>query len=305
MLDLRAVDTLREVAARGSFSAAAKALHFTQPAVSRRIAQLERQVGMPLLIRSRQGVHLTPAGKLVVEHAEAMRMRLVRMESELAELAGGTRMTARIGAFPTAFFGLVPALVQRLRERAPDAELMLVRCGHDEALARVRRAEIDVALVFARPEIEHEDPDLRIEEISNEPMLVVLPKKHPLARRRKIELGALERDRWIVGAADDPSSLIVAACRAAGFEPQVAFRTDDALATQSLVAAGLGVSMSSPWLAPMLRDDVVLRSLAEPAPRRRISAVAASPTSPTGELLIELARLCRPSVTDRSTPASR
>jgi DNA-binding transcriptional LysR family regulator len=84
--------------------------------------------------------------------------------------------------------------------------------------------------------------------------------------------------------------VIVAACRAAGFEPEIAFRTDDALATQSLVAAGLGVSLSSPWLQEMLRDDVVLRPLADPVPTREISAVAATPTSPAAKLLLELAR---------------
>ena len=84
MLDLSAVDTLREVAEQGSLSAAARTLHYTQPAISRRIAQLEREVGQPLLIRSRRGVYLTTAGELVVAHGEALRLRLLRMEIELA-----------------------------------------------------------------------------------------------------------------------------------------------------------------------------------------------------------------------------
>jgi len=290
MLDLSAVDTLREVAEQGSLSAAARTLHYTQPAISRRIAQLEREVGQPLLIRSRRGVYLTTAGELVVAHGEALRLRLLRMETELAEIAGGTRLTARIGAFPSAFVGLVPELLRRLRKHAPSAELMLVRCGHDDALVRLRRAEIDIALVFSRSNLEGRQPDLIRVEIAREPMLALLPRGHRFARRRKVDLATLARERWIVGAADDPSSVIVAACRAAGFEPEIAFRTDDALATQSLVAAGLGVSLSSPWLQEMLRDDVVLRQLSDPVPTREISAVAATPTSPAAELLLELAR---------------
>src|SRR6266536_1590455 len=109
MLNLRLVETLREVAARGSFSAAAEALHFTQPAVSRQVALLEREVRTPLVVRSRQGAHLTAAGRLVVGHADAIRARLLRLEQELAELAGGVRLTMALGAFPTAFIGLVPA----------------------------------------------------------------------------------------------------------------------------------------------------------------------------------------------------
>jgi DNA-binding transcriptional LysR family regulator len=290
MLDLRAVDTLREVAARGSFSAAAKALNYTQPAVSRRIAQLEREVGQPLLIRSRRGVYLTPAGEVVVAHGEAVRLRLLRMEAELTEIAGGTRLVARIGAFPSAFIELVPTLLRRLRERSAGAELTLVRCGHDEALVHLRRAEIDLALVFSRPELDQEHPDLTRVEIAREAMLALLPAGHPLARRRRIALAALAEERWIVGAADDPSSVIVAACRAAGFDPQIAFTTDDALATQSLVAAGLGVSLSSPWLEPMLRDDVVLRPVTDPAAMREVSALVAAPTSPAAALLLEFAR---------------
>src|SRR5919202_830390 len=106
MLNLRFVQTLREVAEHGSFSAAAEALHFTQPAVSRQVALL-------------------------------------------AAMAGGTSVSVALGGFPTAFVGLVPAIVRALRERVPDAAIELRRCGHDEGLARVRRGELDLALVFA------------------------------------------------------------------------------------------------------------------------------------------------------------
>src|SRR5438309_9499815 len=132
MLDLRLVETLRVVGAHGSFSAAARALHFTQPAVSRQIAQLERCVGLPLVVRSRRGAHLTAAGRLVVTHADAVRARLRRLDDELAELAGGALSSVALGAFPTAFVGLLPAIVQELRARGA-SEIALRRCGHDEA----------------------------------------------------------------------------------------------------------------------------------------------------------------------------
>jgi DNA-binding transcriptional LysR family regulator len=292
MIDLRAVETLREVAARGSFSAAAEALHYTQPAISRRVAQLEHELGLPLVVRSRRGIHLTPAGELVVAHCEAVRLRLLRLQGELAELASGARLTARIAAFSTAFIGLVPALVRALRERAPGAEPTLERCGHDDALARVRRAEVDIALVFSRPELQRDDADLQIAEIATQPLLALLPTSHPYASLKMIELSALKDERWIVGAADDASSVIAAACRKSGFEPEIAVTTDDVLATQSLVAAGLGVSLSSPWETAVLRRDVVLRPLVEPVPRRQISAAIALPSSPAADLLLGLAREC-------------
>lgn len=290
MLNLRAVETLREVAARGSFSAAAQALHFTQPAVSRQVALLEREVGMPLVVRSRRGVRLTQAGRLVVEHADALRARLLRLEAELAELAGGTRLGVALGAFPTAFVGLVPAIVRGLRARAPHGEIALRRCGHDEAISLVRAAELDLALVFARSDVPPPRGDVEVVELADEPMLALLPRAHPLVDEPEVVLAALAEESWIVGARDAASSIIVAACRRAGFEPRVALESDDALATQSLVAAGLGVSLSSPWLAAALRDDVALRPLAAPVPTRRVQAVVADPVGPGARTLLELAR---------------
>lgn len=290
MLNLRAVATLREVAARGSFSAAAQALHFTQPAVSRQVALLEREVGMPLVVRSRKGVRLTAAGRLVVEHGDAMRARLVRLEAELAELAGGTRLSVALGAFPTAFVGLVPAIVRGLRARAPHGEIALRRCGHDEAISLVRAAELDLALVFARADVPPPRGDVEVVDLADEPMLALLPRAHELADAPEVALAALAEEPWIVGARDAASSIIVAACRRAGFEPRVALESDDALATQSLVAAGLGVSLSSPWLAAALRGDVVLRPLAPPVPTRRVQAVVADPVGPGARILLELAR---------------
>jgi DNA-binding transcriptional LysR family regulator len=289
MLNLRYVETLREVAARGSFSAAAQALHFTQPAVSRQVAVLEREAGIPLVVRSRRGVHLTPAGRVLVEHADAIHARVLRLEEELAELAGGGRLAVALGGFPTAFVGLIPEIVRRLRERAPAAQLALRRCGHDEAIALVRTAELDLALVFAQADAPA-PRDVEVVDLADEPMLALLPLGHALARAEAVPLAELHDETWIVGAPDPSSSVIAAACHAAGFEPRIAFETDDPLATQSLVGAGLGVSLTTPWLASALRDDVVLRPIAPPAPVRRVSAVVADPTGPGAALLLELAR---------------
>jgi DNA-binding transcriptional LysR family regulator len=289
MLNLRFVETLREVADRGSFSAAAQALSYTQPAVSRQVALLEREAGVPLVIRGRGGIHLTPAGRLVVDHADAIRARLQRLDAELAELIEGARVKVALGGFPTAFVGLIPAIVRAILAKAPDAEITLRRCGHDEAIAAVRRAELDLALVFASVGVPEPRGDVRVVHLADEEMLVLLPQAHRLAPRRRIRLAALADERWIVGAPDPASAVIVNACRAAGFEPRIAFETDDALAIQSLVAAGLGISLTTPWLQPAQRPDVVMRPLAQPAPARRLRAVLADPAGPGARLLLELA----------------
>src|SRR4051794_41516268 len=120
MLDLKLVQTLREVAAHGSFSEAARALHFTQPAVSRQVAQLERDVGAPLVVRSRAGVTLTDAGRLVVEHGDAIAAQLQRLQAALDELRDGGPRRGALGALPTAFLGLLPPNL-RPPPRAPPA----------------------------------------------------------------------------------------------------------------------------------------------------------------------------------------
>ena len=193
-------------------------------------------------------------------------------------------------AFPSAFIGMVPELVHGLRERVPEAEITLRRCGHDEALSLLRSAEIDLALVFARPELAQRPAGIQVVEMGEEPMLAMLPAEHRLALEERVSLPDLASERWIVGAPDPTSSIIVSACLAAGFEPDIVFETDDPLATQSLIAAGLGVSLSSPWASAALREDLVLKPLAPPVPVRRVRALVVDPPGPGARILIELAR---------------
>jgi DNA-binding transcriptional LysR family regulator len=305
MLNLRSVETLRQVAERGSFSAAAEALRYTQPAVSRQVRLLERAVGMPLVIRSRQGVHLTAAGRLVVEHADVIRARLLRLETELVEVRRGSRVSVALGGFPTAFVGWIPAIVKHLLARDPHAQISLRRCGHDEAIALVRKADLDVAVVFARTDRPAHHDDVEIVDLGDEPMLALLPRGHPVASDGTVGLEALQHEPWIVGAPDPSSSVIVAACRQAGFEPQITYETDDPLAIQSLVAAGLGVSLTTPWLATALRKDVELRPLTPPAPSRHVQAVTAKPAGPGASLVLELAQKARTEMTSSAIERAR
>src|SRR3954469_11676415 len=118
MLDVAKLATLREVIARGSFSAAGQALSLTQPAVSRQVSLLERRLGTQLVRRTRQGVVATEAGRLLAEHADAVLGRLARAEQEVAALAGPRGGRGRLGMFFTAFAQLSPE-VQALAERRP------------------------------------------------------------------------------------------------------------------------------------------------------------------------------------------
>src|SRR5215210_1679043 len=110
MLDVGKLATFRAVVAHGSFSAAGQALSLTQPAVSRQVSLLERQVGTQLVRRTQQGVLPTEAGRRLVEHADAILGRLALAESELADLAGLRRGRLRLGSFFTALVYRTAAL---------------------------------------------------------------------------------------------------------------------------------------------------------------------------------------------------
>src|SRR5919202_6553159 len=133
MLDVRRLRVLREVAARGSFSAAAEALHFTQSAVSQQIAALEREAGMPLVDRSARGVRLTHAGEVLVGHAEAILARLGEAEAELEALAGLRGGRVRMAAFESAAASLMPLAIASFRAAHPGVELSLIMAEPEDA----------------------------------------------------------------------------------------------------------------------------------------------------------------------------
>ncbi|HZB75746.1 MAG TPA: LysR family transcriptional regulator, partial [Solirubrobacteraceae bacterium] len=123
MLDVRRMRVLREVAARGSFSAAAEALSFTQSAVSQQIAALEREAGATLVERSARGVRLTDAGQAVVRHADAILAKLSEAEAELEAIAGLRGGRLRMSAFESAAATIMPVAIAGFAEQHPGVEL--------------------------------------------------------------------------------------------------------------------------------------------------------------------------------------
>src|ERR671926_796517 len=127
MLDVRRLRVLREVAQRGSFSAAAEALSFTQSAVSQQVAALERECGTKLLERGPRGVRLTDAGTALVRHADAILARIEDAEEELAAIAGLRGGRLRIATFQSAGATLVPRALGEFHRRHPDVELTVTQ----------------------------------------------------------------------------------------------------------------------------------------------------------------------------------
>jgi DNA-binding transcriptional LysR family regulator len=242
VIDVSRLRVLVAVARAGSITAAAEALHYAQPSVSHQIAKLEAEVGMPLLQRMGRGIRLTEAGRLLAERAEHIIAQLEAVAVELDEMVGLRTGHVRLAAFPSALATIVPAAAARIAAQHPGVKLSLTEAEPPEALSALRNNDVDVALIF-----EHGDPppgdrrDITLTPLMEEPLYVVTPKDGRWTGARG-ELSTYSGDRWIAGCERCREHLAVA-CEQTGFTPTVDFETDDYVAVQALVAAGLGVSL--------------------------------------------------------------
>jgi DNA-binding transcriptional LysR family regulator len=292
MLDVRRLRVLREVAARGSFSAAAEALHFTQSAVSQQIAALEREAGMALVERSARGVRLTHAGEILCGHTDVILARLADAEAELEAIAGLRGGRIRMASFPTAGATIAPAAIARFRERHPGVDITLVPAEPPEGVERLRAGEIDIALLIETPWDGEPDDGLERTHLLDDPMYACIPRTHPRARKPRLRLEDLAEDAWLLGTTGvcPDASILLRACAGAGFEPRIAFNSDDYLAIQGFVAAGMGVSLIPDLALVTVRDDVVIREITpRPAVRRILAgSLAGGYRSPATVAMLEI-----------------
>ena len=281
---------LREVAVRGSFSAAADALSFTQSAVSQQIAALEREAGTTLVERNPRGVRLTEAGEAVVRHTDAILVRLAEAEAELEAIAGLRGGRLRMAAFESAASSLMPLAIAGFKRRHPAVELSLVLAEPEDALPRLRGGDFDLALLFsAKPVLELEG--IETVHLVEDPMYLVLPSDHPLAARRNLRLADVAGEAWIGGSDDcECNRLLTRACGTAGFDPRIVFQTDDYTSMQGFIAAGVGVSLIAELGLTSVREDIVVRSLGRETPVRHIYAAvpAGGYRSPAAQAMLEV-----------------
>jgi DNA-binding transcriptional LysR family regulator len=283
MFDVKQLRVLRAVAEHGSFSAAADALSYTQPAVSQQIAALERRAGTTLVDRGSRGVRLTDAGRALVDHADAVLARLAAAEAELEAIAGVRGGRVRVSAFPTAAASILPSAVALFSERHPEVDLSFIQAEPQEAATMLRAAELEVAVVFeyrnlSQPEFDRLYEGVELHDLLDDPMYLALPRHHPLARKQRLRLEDLAEQTWIQDdTGGECGRLHEAACRSAGFEPRsLGFQSDDYNVVQGLIAAGVGVALLPALALTNVRDDIVVRSLGRQAPSRRVGAATLS-----------------------------
>jgi DNA-binding transcriptional LysR family regulator len=265
----------------GSFTRAAPALGMTQPALSRQIGALEAQVGLRLLNRGPAGVTPTPAGQALVQRGQAIGAQIEAAERALAGLRSLETGVLRLVAFPTAAATLAIDALRRLRSEHPRLTVTIEERDRFAALAAVRTGSAELAVTFATGGAGEVDELLDEVPLLEEEMLALLPADDPRVRAVRLGLAELADAGWIIGTGIGGRGLIVDACIAAGFEPQVVARLDNQPAIQAAVAAGLGVTLIPRLATLALRSDVVAVPLWPTAPFRRVSAhVLAGPHDP-------------------------
>ena len=246
-LDLHSIRIVRAIAEHGTISAAARALGFSQPAISQHLRRVESRLGVPLVVRAGRGVRLTEPGQVIARHAIAITSALNAANGDLAELVGLAAGTVRVAAFPTASSTLVPRLLQGMRSAHPGISVNYVEAEPPEAIAMLRDGLVDLAITFAYPGDRadpHRDGDASLDAVPlfTEHVVLALPESHALAVGDSVELALLADERWIAGCPLCRGHLL-AACDAVGVTPQIELETDNAIAVLNLVAAGLGVAL--------------------------------------------------------------
>jgi DNA-binding transcriptional LysR family regulator len=281
MLDAGKLATLRAVVAHGSFSAAAHAVGLTQPAVSRQVSLLERQVGTQLVRRTQHGVHPTEAGRLLVGHAEAILDRLRLAEAQVADLAGMRAGHVRLGSFFTALVYLSAELAALLearhpalfRQGAPVIEDVLV--DRAAALRGLAAAELDAAVVFEHAfEPGPAPPDVELVPLFDDPLRALLPATHPLADAPAVTPGDLAGDTWIRAHDGSAARLVDHVLERARLRPAIlhAGHGDEPVEAQAFVAAGRGITLAHRLNVLLNPERVVAVPIAGDAPVRRVQA---------------------------------
>lgn len=264
-LTLTGLRVMLEVAQRGSFTAAAEALGYTQSAVSRQIIATEAAVGAPLFERQARGVRPTQSGEALVRHARQVLAHVEAAEQEIAGLRDRIAGRLAVGAYPTAAAALVPRAIARLQRAHPGVTVSLWEAGSPAQLRRLRAGRIEMAVVAIGEGLpDYDFTGLRVEVVrTGRGMGVAVSTDHPLASREQVHVADLAQEAWIVGAGGEGEPQFGAWPTLE--DPRVAYEARGWQTRLGLVAAGLGVSVLPGLAADTVPNGVKWLRVEDPA----------------------------------------
>jgi DNA-binding transcriptional LysR family regulator len=287
-MELRQLEYFVAVAEEANFTRAAQRIHVAQPAVSAQIQRLERELGQPLLDRSRRMVRLTAAGEAALPYARAALGAVADMHVAVEELTQLVRGSVTIGTV-TSHNVDIPSLLADFHAEHPNVEITLSTDDSDALIDKVRSGRLDTAIVSVPPD-EHPE-GLDVEVAVNEAIVAAVALTDELASRKTVRLRDLA-DRQIIALPVGAGirHQFDAACVRAGMTPRIAFEASTPLALADLAERGLGVAIV-PASVPRGRDRLhALMIVPQLRGRLVLAWRTGGPMSPAARVLVEKAR---------------
>jgi DNA-binding transcriptional LysR family regulator len=272
MIDRR-LHVLRMVAACGTVTGAAEALHYTPSAVSQQLRTLGKDLGVDLVVQDGRGIRLTPAARVLLDRADELFSTWEEIRGEVASVADVGGGTLRLCGFSTAAAALLPNVAASVHAAHPRCRVRIIEAEPEECFELLLADEADVAVVVATATIPPTtDPRFEQRHLLEDPLDLLVPSNHRLANEDSVLLSDLVEEPWIMDRPGRPyHQLLQTACASAGFSPAVAHIATEWDTGAALVAAGLGIALI-PRLAHLPTGYPVVRVplQGDPAPSRHI-----------------------------------
>jgi DNA-binding transcriptional LysR family regulator len=290
-MELRQLRYLVALADERHFTRAAARLHIAQPALSQQVKRLEDEVGVALVDRTTRHVALTAAGERLVARARRALAEVEAAAAELSELAGVRTGRVVIGAMRSTGPFDLSGLLATFHDRHPGIELVVQEEPSEVMLQHLHADAVDLA--FLSVNRLDPGPDIRLHQFLDEPLVALLPLAHPLARRRRIDMGELRGERFVVfGEGGSLRRIVVQGAREAGFEPALAFESTESARIRAMVSHGLGVALLPASEAEHEGLPVAMVAVRRPSLARDVTLAwrEARRHSPAARAFLDLAR---------------
>jgi DNA-binding transcriptional LysR family regulator len=290
-MDFRSIRHFMVVAEELHFGRAARRLNIVQPALSRQIQRLEKDLQFQLFQRKNRRVQLTAAGMVFLEEARAVLASLDAAIRSGRRAAEGKTGWVNIGFVGSASLELLPAILRLFRRQSPEVELTLSDMTTVEQLQRLHEKRIHVG--FIRGPVPIEEEGLVFETVAREPLAVAVPKNHSLAKHPRVRTRALAKEAFIVFPQQPMSAwdvLLRNICHNAGFEPEIVQRTVQIQTAISLVSAGIGVALVPLTARNLMQKGVVYCRLEEKARTELLVAYRQDEISPAVQSFLRTTR---------------
>ena len=265
-----------------TIAAAAESLGYTPSAVSQQLGGLEQACGVPTFERVGRGLRLTDAGRVLVDHARSMLESAEAALAAVARVGGAVEGVVHLAAFESVASTLVPPLLSTVRERYPDLELRIRQMDQDHSLPALVRGDLDLAFTVDYPHASVAPTDgVELWNITRDRFHLVVPHDDPIGDGPVALATMAERSFVASPPGMTCGECVLAACRAAGFEPRISHALDDYPTSLQLVAAGEGVALVPDLGLVRKPPGVRVVSLADPVTRDiQLAVRAASATRP-------------------------